>query len=79
MIFEPRGSVRQDEGLVTNQSTLASLIPLVGTGGSPCLAGSKVESGVGLAKRTPLKALRFETLEEARTYRKQSQCRIQCS
>lgn len=39
----------------------------------PCRAGDpdrkgKVESGVGHAQRTPLKGLRFETLEEAQTY-----------
>jgi transposase len=39
----------------------------------PCRVGhpdrkGKVESGVGHAQRTPLKGLRFETLEEAQTY-----------
>lgn len=39
----------------------------------PCRVGhpdrkGKVESGVGHAKRTPLKGLRFETLAEAQTY-----------
>jgi transposase len=39
----------------------------------PCRVGDpdrkgKVEAGVGHAKRTPLRGLRFETLEEAQTY-----------
>lgn len=39
----------------------------------PCRVGDpdrkgKVESGVGHAKKTPLKGLRFESLEEAQTY-----------
>src|SRR6202043_2615671 len=39
----------------------------------PCRIGhpdrkGKVESGVGHAQKTPLKGLRFETLEEAQTY-----------
>ena len=32
------------------------------------LAKGKVERGVGHAKNTPLKGLRFESLEEAQTY-----------
>ena len=45
------------------------------TARSPCLAAykipdrkGKVESGVGHAQKTPLKGLRFETLDEAQAY-----------
>ena len=68
------------EGVLTPDIYDASLNPLYrdllahyGAVAMPCRVRDpdrkgKVESGVGHAQRTPLKGLRFETLEEAQTY-----------
>ena len=68
------------EGVVTPDIYDPTLNPLYsdvlqhyGTTPLPCRVGhpdrkGKVESGVGHAQKTPLKGLRFETLDEAQTY-----------
>lgn len=68
------------EGVITPDVYDASLNPLYrdvlahyGVVALPCRVRNpdrkgKVESGVGHAQRTPLKGLRFESLEEAQTY-----------